>query len=151
MKHHQKRHYQGRRQRGLVVHVGLESLCMKRTVACAITFLKDQNERSLPGYRGGHRPEAARGQHHHANPEKKKLAHWAWDQEHRKRQTLENLCFASEHRWDHKLLRSGDEQGICQDLWGHPEAEGTELGMSSEGDITFVDLRAQVHRFTAFR
>ena len=53
----------------------LESLGMKRTLACVITFLKDQNERSLPGYRGGHRPEAARGQHHHANPEKKKLAH----------------------------------------------------------------------------
>jgi hypothetical protein len=27
------------------------------------------------------------------------------------------------------------------------QAEGTELGMSSEGDITFIDLRAQVHRF----
>ena len=55
--------------------LGLESLGMKRTVACVITFLKDQKERSAREIETGHRPEAAGSQHSHANPEGKELAH----------------------------------------------------------------------------
>jgi hypothetical protein len=28
----------------------------------------------------------------------------------------------------------------------HPEVEGVKLGISSEGDLSFVDIRAQAHR-----
>ena len=54
---------------------GLQNLGVNRTVACVITYLKGQNEEIFQGYRDGHGPETARGQHRHANPAGEGLGH----------------------------------------------------------------------------
>jgi hypothetical protein len=88
----------------------------KRTVACVITFLKDQNERFFQGYRGGHWPEDSRRSSIAMQPCGKGAGSRSMRQRAAERQTFENLCFASDNDEIHKLLRSGEKQGICQDL-----------------------------------
>jgi len=87
---------------------------MKRTLACVITFSGSERE-IFQGYRNGYglrQPEVSIAM----QTLREGTGSLSMRSRALEKADLENLCFASEHRCDHKLLRSGEEQGICQDL-----------------------------------